>query len=351
MKVFTCDHCGQLLFFDNDRCERCGHSLGFDPETLSLLTLVPSGDGKYHEEKNPGKHYRYCLNHNYQVCNWLVAGDSHDLFCTACRHNRIIPNLQDPEFAYRWRRVEQAKHRLIYQLLRMKLPLKTKAEDQQEGLMFDFLSDSGDKEVMTGHDNGLITLNISEADDAEREQARRQMEEAYRTVLGHFRHEIGHYYWDRLVAGNYNLGGYRGLFGNETADYQQALDRHYSEGAPSNWPDRYISAYATMHPWEDWAETWAHYMHIMDTLETAYAMGLSVQPGAHVLENAFITRIDLDPYTVPNFYTLFEWWLPVAMSLNSISRSMGQQDLYPFIIPPKVADKLAFIHTIIKRIG
>lgn len=280
----------------------------------------------------------------------MVDHDSPEIFCTACQHNRIIPNLQEPEFAERWLKVEQAKHRLIYQLLRMKLPLSTKNENPKTGLMFNFMADTGaEKEVMTGHDNGLITLNMAEADDVERELSRRKMQEAYRTVLGHFRHEIGHYYWDRLVDNTYNLGGYRGLFGDDRLDYQEALNKHYQNGAPANWQNEYISAYATMHPWEDWAETWAHYMHIMDTLETAWAMGLSVQPGQDVQPFAFTTRVDIDPYTIPNFYTIFEWWLPVAMSLNAVSRSMGQPDLYPFIIPPKVADKLAFIHTLVKR--
>src|SRR5262249_19955298 len=158
-----------------------------------------------------------------------------------------------------------AKHRLAYQLLRMKLPVISKLQNEQTGLVFDFKANgsSHDSErVMTGHDNGVITINIQEADDIEREMARRQMDEVYRTLLGHFRHEIGHYYWDRLIANTSNLEKCKSLFGDDTLDYSKALQKHYNEGTPPNWNQNYISMYATTHPWEDWAETWAHYMHI-----------------------------------------------------------------------------------------
>jgi hypothetical protein len=92
-------------------------------------------------------------------------------------------------------------------------------------------------------------------------------------LLGHFRHEVGHYFWDRLVATDpHQLEEFRVLFGDDRQDYGEALKRHYDEGAPANWQDTYISMYATMHPWEDFAETWAHYLHIVDTLETAGAL-------------------------------------------------------------------------------
>ena len=175
-----------------------------------------------------------------------------------------------------WRKLEAAKHRLFYTLLRLNLPIETRNENP-EGLAFDFLADqpaqSGPK-VMTGHDNGLITIALAEADDAERERRRTAMGEPYRTLLGHFRHEVGHYYWDRLVRDEGRLDPCRAVFGDDSQDYEQALQRHYAEGAPANWQENFVSAYATTHPWEDFAETWAHYLHIVDTLEMAGAFGV-----------------------------------------------------------------------------
>ncbi|MBE7178566.1 MAG: putative zinc-binding metallopeptidase, partial [Mucilaginibacter polytrichastri] len=250
MKVFACDNCGHLVFFENTRCEKCGHDLGFCAEDLQLHALEPADDGKFTLQNKDDKSYRYCVNHAHNVCNWLVEDSGDGLFCTACRHNRVIPDLTNQDHLDRWSKVERAKHRLIYQLIKLGLPLPTKSEDPIKGLSFDFMSDTGtEKKVMTGHDNGLITLNITEADDVEREMTRRQMQEAYRTLLGHFRHEIGHYYWDMLIDNTDNLLAYRDLFGDDRVDYQQAIDKHYENGAPADWQSSYISAYAAMHPW------------------------------------------------------------------------------------------------------
>ena len=191
----------------------------------------------------------------HEVCNWLTPADSADQFCAACRHNRMIPDLTQPQNLVHWRMVERAKHRLFYTLLKLRLPLVTKAHDP-DGLAFDFLAD-GPLPVFTGHDNGLITINLAEADDAERERRRHQMGEPYRTLLGHFRHEIAHYYWTRLVAKSPSLGEFRELFGDERRDYGAALQEYYANGAPADWPERFVSAYAGSHPWEDFAETWA----------------------------------------------------------------------------------------------
>ena len=176
--------------------------------------------------------------------------------------------------------METAKRRLVYSLLNLKLPVANKSEDPRQGLAFAFLSDvvkpdGSVSKILTGHENGLITLNIAEADDATREKVRLAMNEPYRTLLGHFRHEIGHYYWGRLVRGTNFLEPYRELFGNEEANYDEALKRYYASGPPVNWQDNYISAYATSHPWEDWAETWAHFMHIQDAVEVANDFGLA----------------------------------------------------------------------------
>ena len=276
-----------------------------------------------------------------------MPADGPEAFCTACRHNRTIPALSLPENLERWRRLEVAKRRLFYTLLRLRLPLTKRPEDP-EGLAFDFLSDDGPSAppVMTGHASGLITINIAEADDVERERRRTGMGEPYRTLLGHLRHEVGHHYWTVLVERSPDPGTierFRGLFGDERVDYGEALKRHYAQGAPPDWPERFISAYASAHPWEDWAETWAHYLHMVDTLETAGAFGISTRPkvsrGAEIA-----TTVDFDPHGDGDLEQLIGAWLPLTFAVNSLNRSMGQPDLYPFVIPPAVIGKLAFVH-------
>jgi hypothetical protein len=231
----------------------------------------------------------------------------------------------------------------------MQLPLVNKAIDPEKGLLFDFKADdetNGENKILTGHDNGVITLNISEADDVEREMTRKGMAEVYRTVLGHFRHEVGHYYWDRLIDNTPFLDECRQLFGDDNQDYQEALKVHYKDGPPIGWNTHFISAYASTHPWEDWAETWAHYLHIVDTMETAYSFGLSVHP--HVAPTAahLNTDIKVDPYNQTSFDNIINQWLPLTFAFNSVNRSMGLHDLYPFVIPTAVLDKLKFIHKI-----
>jgi hypothetical protein len=218
------------------------------------------------------------------------------------------------------------------------LPLATKVEDP-DGLAFDFLAD-GPEPVFTGHDNGLITINLAEADDAERERRRHQMGEPYRTLLGHFRHEIAHYYWTRLVENSPSLEQFRDLFGDEQRDYGGALQNYYSWGAPADWPERFVSAYASSHPWEDFAETWAHYFHMVDTLETANAFGLIVKPK---VSQSVAARLDFNPLG-SDMDRLIEAWLPLTFAVNSINRSMGLHDLYPFVLSPPAIAKLAFVH-------
>jgi len=172
------------------------------------------------------------------------------------------------------------------------------------------------------------------------------MHEPYRTLLGHFRHEVGHHYWDLLVRDRNRMDEFRALFGDERDDYNAALQRHYNEGAPANWQDNFVSTYATSHPWEDFAETWAHYLHILDTLEMAAAFGLRVDPIV-ADDPALTVKIDLDPYRVVQVEQLVELWLPLCFALNSLNRAIGQGDAYPFILSPRAIEKLGFIHTIV----
>jgi hypothetical protein len=342
MKLFECQNCGQPLYFENTRCESCGLSLGYLPERQTVTALKPDGVN-WRALANPRGRYRHCANAAQGACNWLVASDDPAAYCAACRHNRTIPDLTLPDNLAHWRLVEVAKHRLFYTLLRLRLPLRTRVEDP-DGLAFDFLVDHdamppGAAPVMTGHANGVITINLAEADDAERERRRGQMAEPYRTLLGHFRHEIAHYYWDRLVANTASIDEFRQIFGDEREDYGVALQRYYASGAPADWPEHFVTAYATAHPWEDFAETWAHFFHMVDTLETAAAFGLVVAP---MLSKGLATRIDFDPHTA-DMERLIEAWIPVTFVANSINRSMGLPDLYPFVLSAPVIGKLAFI--------
>jgi hypothetical protein len=246
--------------------------------------------------------------------------------------------------------MERAKRRLIYSLINLKLPIQTKMQDPARGLAFRFLSDvvNGDgsvRNVLTCHENGIITLNIAEADDALREKARLAMNEPYRTLLGHFRHEIAHYYWERLVQGTRLLERYRAVFGNEQWDYGYALSEYYAHGAPANWQTNYISAYATSHPWEDWAETWAHFMHMQDTLEVAGSFGIAGK-AIHPPPQPQIQTSRL-PAGMENFGGMITAWSELVVALNSINRSMGHQDLYPFVLSPAVIDKLHFVSEVI----
>ncbi|HVX48722.1 MAG TPA: putative zinc-binding metallopeptidase [Chitinophagaceae bacterium] len=342
MKLFVCTNCGQVLYFENTWCAHCGYHTGLYANGGNLYALsAPNDDAFVHN----GTAYSYCFNYRFGVCNWLVPAGGLCDFCAACDLNRTIPNLQEPQYREYWRTIEAAKHRLVYSLLRMHLPLVSKKQDIKKGLCFDFVADEKDKKIFTGHDNGLVTINIAEADDIKREMERKNMHEAYRTVSGHLRHEVGHYYWNRLVEHTPYAVPFITLFGDYTKDYGEALKRHYVNGAPPGWMHNYISAYASSHPWEDWAETWAHYLHIMDTLETAYYFGLQVKPLPDTTTSMTVEMIN-DPYNEPGFGKIISQWLPLTYAMNSLNRSMGVNDIYPFVIPPPVMQKLLFIHNV-----
>jgi hypothetical protein len=344
MKLFECQNCGQPLYFENTSCESCGLRLGYLPEQQVLTALNPADGGAWRSLAAPDGLYRFCVNARHDACNWLIGIEHADAFCAACRHNRTIPDLSVPENLLHWRKIEFAKHRLFYTLLKLRLPLTTRPLDAN-GLAFDFLSPpppGAAGTVVTGHAGGLITLNVAEADDLERERQRKSLNEPYRTLLGHFRHEIAHYYWDHLVTSSPALDEFRELFGDEREDYQAALQRYYESGPSPDWSERFVTAYASAHPWEDFAETWAHYFHMVDTLETAQAFGLRLRP--QVAKGAGLdVAVDFDPH-VAEMDRIIDTWLPLTFAVNSINRSMGQPDLYPFVLPPPVIWKLAFVH-------
>jgi len=348
MKLYTCNHCQSTVYFENDTCLQCGYSLGFDMRTMDMITLEKVKDDLFARVDQKNETFRFCNNAAYGVCNWVIPAEYGPGFCLACSLNRIIPSLDKEINRKRWKNIETAKHRLVYSLLRLELPVKKKDGEEEDGIAFDFMADtSPDERVMTGHDKGVITLNIEEADETERTKNKQNLGERYRTLLGHFRHEIGHYYWDRLIRDSDRLADYRALFGNEEVDYAKALETYYQNGAPTNCMQNFISPYASAHPWEDWAETWAHYLHLMDTLETAFSFGIEIHPEKVRDAKSLGAEIKRDPYETADFNQIFSWWLPLTFAVNSLNRSMGHPDFYPFVISEGVSRKLKFIHELV----
>jgi hypothetical protein len=316
VRRFSCG-CGQRLFFEDSVCLSCGRSVGFSPALLDFMFV----DGDI-----PG---RVCRNRtDYSVCNWVVPPGDPEELCLACRLNRVIPNLAIGNNLVLWGRMEQAKRRMLYGTLRLKLPVAGIVDRPDLG--FAFLEDQRDNPqveeefVMIGHRAGLITINLHEADDSRRHAVRESMQERYRTLLGHFRHEIGHYFWD-LCAGR-AMDEFRALFGDERSDYGAALTRYYEQGPQDHQDRRYISAYAAAHPMEDWAETWAHYMHILDGLETARENAIEPAPLGQAWDKQLAA------------------WMEIALKINELNRSLGTPDPYPFVLGSAVQEKLAFIH-------
>ena len=354
MKLFKCQNCGGVLYFENRVCGNCGYALGFLPDTQILSALEPAtteaGADAMAALGNDKALYRACDNAALDACNWMIPVSSSERFCVACRHNRTVPDLSIEQNLLNWRKLELAKHRLFYTLVCLGLPLANRVDDPQHGLVFDFLAETDGNKVLTGHDEGVITLNLAEADDAHRELMRQQMGEPYRTLLGHFRHEVGHYYWDVLVRDAGRIDECRAVFGDESQDYAEALKTHYANGAPADWQERFISSYATSHAWEDFAETWAHLLHIGDTLEMAGDFGLRVQP--RVTGSAdFTAELDFDPHQAGDIDTLISAWLPLTFALNNINRCMGEPDLYPFILSRPVIEKLGYIRQLVHSPG
>lgn len=350
-RTFSC-RCGSHIFFGNILCHGCQAPLGYLPGEGVLVPLEPGPQPGTWTAGSGRSSLKYCDNRDTPArCNWMLAACDPRSLCIACRLNRTIPNLDYEDNARYWGLIEVAKRRLVSQLLALGLPVKSKVdEDENDGLMFDFLrSPPKGPRVLTGHASGLITVNVEEADSAQREKIRLELREPYRTLLGHFRHEVGHYYWNRLVLHSPWLEPFRTLFGDERADYAEALKANYDNGPPADWVDRYISSYASTHPWEDWAETWAHYLHLIDSLGTAFGFGLDAED----LE-VTIQPFERDALYAPDdagadrFLSLLNSWIEMTMVLNELARSMGQPDFYPFVMSKPTVAKLQFVHLVVE---
>lgn len=354
MRPYACPNCARPNHFEVRVCPNCSFTLGYDPASDQLLFL---GDGATAWRDAEGEEHGVvvCQNNNdYAICNWLVPAVGDQPMCLACRHNRTIPDLTGPDVPERWAKIEAAKRRLFHTLLHLGLPIETQTEAEASGripgLTFDFLYDpvgeeTGTVQITTGHEDGLVTLNILEADDVQREKMRTGLGEPYRTLLGHFRHEVGHYYWSRLIEDTAEVENFRAIFGDERISYEDAMKEHYGDGS-GGWTTDFVSSYATMHPWEDFAETFAHLMHIIDALATIDGFGIRMTKWREDEEVA----ITFDPYHAETEALVSEWG-PFAFAENAINRSMGQPDLYPFHLSDTIVRKLDYINRLLQRAG
>ncbi|MBB1444199.1 putative zinc-binding metallopeptidase [Pseudoalteromonas sp. SG43-3] len=371
MKTFKCNCTDQLiLFFESSHCLACGRTVGIDDEFDQVEPYeIDEQSGLFYKAEAPEVFYKKCDNNaQYHVCNGMVnldtfipVADKDEVLCFSCRFNETVPDLSIIGHIPLWKKMETAKRRALYTLKSLSLPLNTIIQEPESGLSFDFITDRnvsdhfvspiiGQDVVFTGHDCGHITINLAEADDVARSQAKIAMGERYRTLLGHFRHELGHYYFDQLIANSPKKHALcKQYFGDDELDYQQALDTHYKQGAPANWHETFISEYATMHPYEDWAETWAHYMHIIDTLETAknFSITGSTTGNEFELDEADELRLPQSAYyfnSQTSIDAILDTWMEFSIILNSLNRSMGLADAYPFVLTQAVRTKLSFIH-------
>ena len=327
MKLFHCTGCENPVFFDSFSCVACARSLGYIPSRAEMVAYQDA----------PPAGFLVCANAEKGGCNWLVNETDGSPYCFSCRLSSMVPDLSDEANLERWRRLEAAKRYFLYGVFHLGLPIVSRIQDPENGLAFELLADWSDDpkdSIMTGHSNGLITIDVAEADGSEREARRNAFCEPIRTLLGHYRHESGHYYWKQLVEKKGQVDQARAMFGDERDDYQQALKTYYANGPAPNWQEQFISAYASSHPHEDFAESWAHYLHIADSLETAISHGLA--------------RIDGPDADMP-FDEMIKIWIPLTVSVNALNRAMGQPDLYPFVLTDPVINKLRFIHDLIRQ--
>ncbi|MDX2202806.1 MAG: putative zinc-binding metallopeptidase [Hyphomicrobiaceae bacterium] len=347
MEKFACTRCGFAVYFENVQCLNCKSPLGFLPDRRQVVALAPTGSGRSYKiagkiagRQAPARPLAYCANAEHGACNWLTEAQAAPALCTACMLNRTIPNLADNGSLEAWRELERAKKRLVYSLLRYKLPLDATRWGKGR-LAFDFM-----KDTTTGHLNGVITIDIAEADAVERVRQRQLFGEPYRTLLGHLRHESGHFYWMVLIEAAGRLEGFRLLFGDEREPYGDALARHHANGPPADWEKKHVSAYASAHPWEDWAETWAHYLHLVDAIDTAEAEGVKYRRDRGAAWLMFPTPA-YDSYAYVNFDDLMKRWINLTIAINSLTRSIGRADFYPFVVPAAAYQKLEFVHHVV----
>ena len=347
MRAFACPVCRGFVPFEALHCPSCAVGVGLHLRSHSMLA-VNEGTAEV-----DGQVWVRCTQHEPLGCNWLVPTEYEAAARGRCLADSLIrrePDLDDTIAREKLVTTAGALRRLVYQLVDIGLPVDPYWR-RDGGLAFDLLSSySTGEKILIGHANGVITIDLVESLDAYRESLRVRLGEPYRTMLGHFRHEAGHYYQNILVETGPGAQKYldrcRELFGDERASYSDALDRHYKFGAPAQWQDTFISEYATMHPWEDFAECFAHYLHITDTLDTTREAGMVL----HADRVRFAGPRDIAPLESycagPIEHLLFDWrW--ISLFFNRVNMAMGKNPLYPFDITQPVADKLGFVHAVV----
>jgi hypothetical protein len=336
VRAFACPDCSSLVPFESFRCLVSDSALGYSPADRDMHVL--------HDGRTDGGLVR-CVNADIAACNWLTTPDRP--LCDCCALTRTRPADGDTRALTTFALTEAAKRRLLYQLHDLGLPVVGRQEDPAGGLAFDLLS-SAHQKVTIGHASGVVTIDLAEGDDGYREQVRIRMAEPYRTMLGHLRHETGHWYWEVLVDRAGKTDAFRALFGDESVSYADALQQHYGGEPPAGWEQEYVSTYATAHPWEDWAESFAHYLHIRDTEQTAAAYGMVVEGPDDATAPPEVPLEAVPSERPGTFDEIVETWLPLTYALNAVNRSMGANDLYPFVLAPKVLDKLRFVHDLVE---
>lgn len=320
MKMFSCPGCNGDLFFVNLSCV-CGCVVSFDPQSERFVTGADA-----------------CANRDTIQCNWTAEDDAG--LCASCAMTTVHPDLAVPDNALLWAKAETAKRRVLVGLNRWGWFGSSDDGPRPEFHMLSETTSAGAADVTMGHASGLVTINLAESDPAERVRRREDLGESYRTLVGHFRHEIAHFLFERLSSSSEFQTSFRALFGDETADYGAALEHYYEAGPPAGWESSYITFYASAHPHEDWAESAAHILHLVDMVDSFAAANLASQS---------FSGSDFEAYTEADPDRLLGAALEIGISLNHVNRALGVPDLYPFVTPPKVLEKLAFAHKWLKR--
>ncbi len=316
MRLYRCPACGATIFSQNTQCDTCGAVLLYDPAADAFVN-----------EAEP------CANRDEIRCNWAAAEPG--ALCHSCAMTEVIPDTFHGDNRELWSETEASKRRVLITLGRWGWFTPADPGPMPRFRMLSEETREGEVAVIMAHASGLITINVTEADLVERLERAEVLGERLRTMTGHFRHEIAHFLFERLRDRAGFLDAFRALMGDERADYGEALTRYYAEGAPPGWQDGFVTRYASAHPHEDWAETVTHLLHLTDILDSAVAAGLP-PPGLEA--DAY------DAYAETDTGRLIDLGLEVSIAVNHVNRSVGRQDLYPFVLSPAVREKLAFVH-------
>lgn len=311
MQRFSCPACGTAAYFHNLTCV-CGQPLFFDPEARVML--------------NQGE---ACANRPTISCNWIADGGQ---YCRSCAMSYVVPDLNVGDNLLMLARAESAKRWVLANLSCWQWFTNADVGRRPRFLMLSEYTSGRSEQIMMGHAAGEITINVTEADELIRLQRQRELGEQYRSMVGHFRHELAHFCFDRLSLSPEFLSEFRELFGDERQDYGTALLRHYE--APLAPGEDYITPYSTAHPHEDWAETVAHLLHLVDFSDSFVSAGLAMRG----VPEGFT------PYSEPDTNRLINVATEIAIAINDINRALDNSDLYPFVLTGPVRQKLSFAH-------